>query len=130
MDSMGYAGEYEVVELLFEDNNSQPADQDDAGVWTNTFSLDVPVLHAGGQAGSVLVNQAIGYFGTSLNLPAFVVIDPQMRISMFDDGSDFDLVTTVASVSTVPVPAAVWLFGSGLIGLTGISRCKKVALFV
>lgn len=31
---------------------------------------------------------------------------------------------TVTSVSTVPVPAAVWLFGSGLIGLIGLARCK------
>lgn len=31
---------------------------------------------------------------------------------------------TVTSVSAVPVPAAVWLFGSGLIGLIGIARRK------
>lgn len=29
------------------------------------------------------------------------------------------------SVSAVPVPAAVWLFGSGLIGLTGIARRRN-----
>ena len=29
------------------------------------------------------------------------------------------------SVSTVPVPAAAWLFGSGLIGLVGFARRKK-----
>ncbi|MEN8762128.1 MAG: VPLPA-CTERM sorting domain-containing protein [Thiogranum sp.] len=29
-----------------------------------------------------------------------------------------------ATVSTVPVPAAVWLFGSGLLGLVGIARRK------
>jgi len=29
------------------------------------------------------------------------------------------------SVSAVPVPAAVWLFGSGLIGLVGVARRKK-----
>ena len=28
-------------------------------------------------------------------------------------------------VSAVPVPAAVWLFGSGLLGLIGVARCKK-----
>ena len=28
-------------------------------------------------------------------------------------------------VSAVPVPAAVWLFGSGLLGLVGVARCKK-----
>jgi hypothetical protein len=32
---------------------------------------------------------------------------------------------TVLSVNPVPVPAAVWLFGSGLIGLIGIVRRKK-----
>jgi hypothetical protein len=30
-------------------------------------------------------------------------------------------------VGAVPVPAAVWLFGSGLIGLVGIARRKKAA---
>ncbi len=28
-------------------------------------------------------------------------------------------------VSTVPVPAAVWLFGSGLLGLIGVARRKR-----
>lgn len=32
--------------------------------------------------------------------------------------------TSVASVSAVPVPAAVWLFGSGLLGLVGVARRK------
>ncbi len=30
-------------------------------------------------------------------------------------------------ISTVPVPAAVWLFGSGLLGLVGVARRKKTA---
>jgi hypothetical protein len=29
------------------------------------------------------------------------------------------------SVSAVPIPAAVWLFGSGLLGILGVSRRKK-----
>ncbi len=41
----------------------------------------------------------------------------------FDIGSGNSL--TVLSVSTVPVPAAVWLFGSGLIGLVGFARRKQ-----
>ena len=32
---------------------------------------------------------------------------------------------TVAYISAVPVPAAVWLLGSGLVGLVGISRRKN-----
>ena len=31
------------------------------------------------------------------------------------------------TVSAVPVPAAVWLFGSGLLGLVGVARRKKQA---
>lgn len=31
----------------------------------------------------------------------------------------------VSEVSAVPVPAAVWLFGSGLIGLIGVARRRK-----
>jgi hypothetical protein len=30
-------------------------------------------------------------------------------------------------VAVVPVPPALWLFGSGLLGLVGIARCKKAA---
>ena len=41
----------------------------------------------------------------------------------FDIGSGNSL--TVLSVSAVPVPAAVWLFGSGLIGLLGFARRRK-----
>lgn len=33
----------------------------------------------------------------------------------------------VASLSSVPIPGAVWLFGSGLLGLIGMARSKKAA---
>jgi len=36
-------------------------------------------------------------------------------------------VALVRDVSPVPVPAAVWLFGSGLLGLIGVARRKKAA---
>ena len=34
---------------------------------------------------------------------------------------------TFAAAQPVPIPAAIWLFGSGLIGLIGTARCKKSA---
>ncbi len=39
-------------------------------------------------------------------------------------GASVDL-TDLTSPTVVPVPAAVWLFGSGLVGLAGIARRKK-----
>ena len=36
-----------------------------------------------------------------------------------------DNVSIVTDVSAVPVPAAAWLFGSGLLGLVGVARRKK-----
>lgn len=45
----------------------------------------------------------------------------------YSDTSDPNLSTALvrSSTSVVPVPAAVWLFGSGLIGLLGFARRKK-----
>jgi len=42
-------------------------------------------------------------------------------------GGDWDYTLTfeVNELSAVPVPAAVWLFGSGLLGLVGMARRKK-----
>ena len=36
-----------------------------------------------------------------------------------------DVIEGAVDVPAVPVPAAVWLFGSGLIGLVGIARRKS-----
>jgi len=46
------------------------------------------------------------------------------------DAMTFGVTTTVARgadaiIQVVPVPAAVWLFGSGLLGLTGLARRKR-----
>ena len=43
----------------------------------------------------------------------------------FDIGSGNSMYVT--SVSSVPVPAAVWLFGSGLLGLVGVAKRKACA---
>ncbi len=40
-------------------------------------------------------------------------------------GTGNDIILNVASVAPVPIPAAVWLFGSGLLGLAGVARSRK-----
>jgi hypothetical protein len=49
---------------------------------------------------------------------------PGMNINL-DLGSGNSL--TVLSISAVPLPPAIWLFGTGLLGLIGIARRKKAA---
>lgn len=43
-------------------------------------------------------------------------------VGLFDIGSGNSM--TVTAISSVPVPAAAWLFGSGLLGLIGVTRRK------
>jgi hypothetical protein len=45
--------------------------------------------------------------------------------SLYQDNSDLNGNYKInLSVSSVPVPAAFWLFGSGLIGFVGLSKKK------
>ncbi len=39
-----------------------------------------------------------------------------------------EMVVGVSDASAVPLPAAVWLFGSALMGLVGVSRRKSTAV--
>jgi hypothetical protein len=43
------------------------------------------------------------------------------------DGNTFALVVRSGGVNEVPAPTALWLFGSGLLGLVGMARRKKAA---
>ncbi len=49
---------------------------------------------------------------------------------LLGDGQELDTHAAWAvydgNISAVPVPAAVWLFGSGLLGLVGMARRKKI----
>jgi hypothetical protein len=54
--------------------------------------------------------------------PALIGLD----YNASDDEVGFAFTTTdTLTESSVPIPAAVWLIGSGLIGLIGIARRKK-----
>ena len=47
---------------------------------------------------------------------------PSIDIGLARGGASFAL---AGAISSVPVPAAVWLFGSGLLGLVGVARRKR-----
>ena len=87
----------------------------------------VPIFPAGGPTGWTPYS-----FTTNLGADVSGGVTLQLKAScgpVEGCGVDayFDNVTITTDVSAVPVPAAVWLFGSGLLGLVGVARRKKAA---
>lgn len=68
-----------------------------------------------GVSGDSLSSYAVGY--TGVGTEAYFAA----HVGGFDDGFG---VTSGKFATVVPVPAAVWLFGSGLLGLVAVSRRK------
>jgi len=71
-------------------------------------------------------------FATTVDASATGGITLQFNSTCGADANCFadfsiDNVSINADVSAVPVPAAVWLFGSGLLGLVGVARRKASA---
>jgi hypothetical protein len=76
-----------------------------------------------------LLNITYGFFGFHATNGEHIIAfnnggDPNQLATGF---TDVQLGNT-ASVSAVPVPAAVWLFGSALTGLVGIGKRKKAKI--
>lgn len=66
----------------------------------------------------------------AIDLSAFGIADgaavTQITVGLNAGGATFALAGALApTMSPVPVPAAVWLFGSGLLGLAGFARRRK-----
>ena len=98
---------------ILSSSNEQPiALNDNRDIWTQ-YNFDLGSVPAGANAAFIEFSQAIGPIG----------FDPPSQME-FEGGTVFiDDVTL--GVAAVPVPAAVWLFGSGLLGLIGVARKKK-----
>ncbi len=59
---------------------------------------------------------AVDLSGIDLSAGALILLN------MSDQGADFAL---AGALTPIPVPAAVWMFGTGLIGLVGIARRRR-----
>ena len=92
----------------------------------------------------ILDSSIVGQTGSSLELSGTGTLfcadtatcgqyDPtamEWTLSAVATGSSYSMTVTMlgggaAGLTAVPVPAAVWLFGSGLIGLAGVARRKR-----
>ncbi len=96
-----------------------------------------PVFEVGGYVRNenVADNITLTAYGTDLSTLGTVTIAPGAMF-LFLGGTDNTAIAAISytgddfylddiGFNVVPVPAAVWLFGSGLLGLIGIARRKK-----
>lgn len=71
------------------------------------------------------IDWGAGYFGDS---NATLISSPDTYLIVFDgvdaQGRRISGNTLAVDLAPIPVPAAVWLFGSGLLGLAGLARRK------
>jgi len=75
---------------------------------------DVTIVEEGAEGARWHANAYAGY--------AYLLRADGMRILDYVNPEGHSIYT-----SAVPVPAAVWLFGSGLVGLLGLARRKRAA---
>lgn len=103
------SGLVNVFEVSFDlDQDLKDFQPNDFVLGTFTFST----LSIGTSALDISVNALAGEF----------VFDPALG---FEVASALEANLQSGSISVVPVPAAIWLFGSALIGLVGSSRLRK-----
>jgi hypothetical protein len=89
--------------------------------WTlGSFTLSLTSMTVGAQSDSALLLTGTG----TLTGAGF---DPTPATLSWTGNNGGSLHSWSATVSAVPVPAAVWLFGSGLLGLVCIARRRKAA---
>ncbi|MBW1792078.1 MAG: VPLPA-CTERM sorting domain-containing protein [Deltaproteobacteria bacterium] len=106
------------------------------GVWVSADSFDAPGLpswHPDGTWDVTIVPEGTPgavYHSNDFAGYAFLLrADANRTLEWISPEGHSDYVATdpAAYASLVPVPAAVWLFGSGLVGLFGIAAKRKAA---
>jgi len=93
-------------------------------VFDNAASPDYTANTGGSIGGSPIFDGPFSGFNFEFNITDMTLTDsdPHASIGTF---CDFDPTGGICTISAVPVPAAVWLFGSGLLTLFGFARTRK-----
>ena len=107
-----YSTNYVQIDLIYDDD-------DIGGLWAydSVGNLIESVTASGDGRGSVPFTTVS--ISRQTNDIAYILAGGVNAEALFLDNMQYN------AVSAVPVPAAVWLFGSGLIGLIGLARRKN-----
>lgn len=94
--------------------------------WNTAADIDVINVWDVSTVGGVVTYTSTDVCSGSAGTGGACTTDGTLGLAMIDGAfpgfsANFDFTTPV------PVPAAVWLFGSGLLGLVGVARRKKAA---
>ncbi len=94
-----------------------------AAVWTGLGQASPLEFNAGLQ-GNGGVWDIVNPFGdAAIDSLVFTALDNGIAANLGGTNSDFGI--GAVTTSPTPIPAAVWIFGSGLLGLIGIRRTRK-----
>ena len=111
LDGVTYSGPADISGVLFNSGGFSWFDtQFPVGTFPNFELVELPVDQLG-------FNVQNGRY----RLPSQSILESEY-INYY-----YDLNSVTVSATTVPIPAAVWLFGSGLLGMIGIAKRKKAA---
>lgn len=129
--------------LKFDDNSLTTSNNSDYDLWifevgplTELTSISISqdgfnwigVGSTTSQTSGIDIDAYIGLGAVELGVSySYVMITDNNNNSINNyQGADIDSVGAISSAAAVvPVPAAAWLFGSGIIGLLGVARHKK-----
>ena len=96
----------------------------------NDYDITTPTysdLANDGIGGNPMQDGPFQNFSANFEVLSLTMTNPDAGGSIAPN-CDFDPSGNLCKPSSVPVPAAVWLFGSGLLGLVGVARRKKSAV--
>ncbi len=102
-------------------------DDKDKKWWWKSSTLEFAQLTTGDEVSGVwqVISGTATYELTSL---ASINADGTLNVTLTATKGDFyfdDATLVIHDIPAVPVPAAVWLFGSGLLGLVGVARARR-----
>ena len=122
------------IELAFTDNNLvngggadlvlfEIGDADTIGLTIGGTTINYTPVSTGSSTTSGFTLNAAAIDLGDFGIAAGALVN-NFRLEMYQNGPDFSLAGAL-NTAVVPVPAAVWLFGSGLLGLAGVARRSK-----